>query len=98
VSVQGDITELLVEAGATQGALSYWWGSPRAELNYFSPRHALELFPPTEDTTSGVGGLVLTLAQRDARDLKTAAAGPVGAPAAVPQPHATGGRSRCREG
>jgi hypothetical protein len=91
VSVQAQITELLIDAGATEGALSHWWGTPHPDLNHFSPRHALELFPDE------AAAHVVALARTDAADLKTATAGPVGAPAAgTPQPHAAGGRSRCR--
>jgi hypothetical protein len=81
------------EVGVTPGALALWWGSPHPELNYFSPRHALELFP--DEAT----GLVVGIARREAQALKAMAAEPV--PRGVGRPahrrRLRGGPSTCRE-
>jgi hypothetical protein len=64
--LRAEITRTLLEAGATEGALSHWWRCAHTELNGFSPRHALQLDP-------GCAGLVLELARSDAADLRDAA-------------------------
>jgi hypothetical protein len=93
VTSRGEISRLLVEVGVTPGALALWWGSPHPELNYFSPRHALELFP--DEATE----LVVGIARRDAQALKAMAAEPV--PRGVGRPahrrRLRGGPSTCRE-
>lgn len=66
------ISQVLVDAGATDGALSMWWGSPHPQLNHFSPRRALEIFPGDDSVST----LVLAVARRDALDLERMAAEP----------------------